>query len=97
MIKAHEGQKVSNAMINALVAQEIQRQKTIRESELEAEVDTLRRELEIRKRQDAEIYALFVQEQKEHSILKSVWWALVGWTVLGIGALVDMLRGLYAV
>lgn len=92
MIKSYEGQTVGSAMIDAIVAQEIRRQKTVREAELEAEVNTLRRELEIRKRQDAEIYTQFVDEPVDHSVISDIYWALVGWVVLIFAALSDALR-----
>lgn len=90
MIKSHEGQSVGNAMINALVAQEIARQKTIREAELEAEINTLRRELEIRKREERAAYMRYY-EPEDDGILSAIWWALVGWVVLAVGALHDLI------
>jgi hypothetical protein len=96
MIKSYEGQTVSNAMIDAIVAQEIQRQKTAREAELEAEVKSLQMELDLRKTRDTAIYTRFIDDADrdyayvdEHSMISDIYWAVIGWIVLAFAALFD--------
>lgn len=52
MIKAYEGQTVHNAMIDAIVKQEIERQNNARVAALEAENARLRDELALRRQSD---------------------------------------------
>ena len=52
MIKSYDTQTVGSAMINAIVAQEVKRQRDARVAALESENAELRRKLEIRKRRE---------------------------------------------
>ena len=97
MIKAYDTQSVSNAMINALVAQELQRQKTMREAELENKVRDLEMELELRKQRDASIYSRLLESSEYHAeeggAVSSILWAIIGYLVLAFGWLGDVIYG----
>lgn len=99
MVVSYDTQRVGGEMINAIVAQEIKRQKTAREAELEQTVNDLQMQLDLRKQHDAKLYTRFVDDDRrrysyEHNdgVLATIWWALVGWTVLAVGALIDLVR-----
>lgn len=99
MITSYDTQKVSNALIQAVVMDEIKKQKTAREEELEAENNRLKRELELRKQRDRRIYATFIDdadryyaaEQQHHWGLNDILWTLYAWLILAFGALFDAL------
>lgn len=99
MITAHDTQTVGNHMIQAIVAQEIQRQKTAREVELEQQVKDLRMENDLLKRRSAAIYTDFIDRDNRWydadaprgGVVAAVWWTLVAWSVLAFGALFDAL------
>lgn len=98
MIKAYEGQTVHNAMIDAIVRQEMERQNNARVAELEAENARLRDELALRRQKDAAVYTRFIRdaardypEPRRGTRLGDVLWALVGYVVLGFGALFERL------
>lgn len=100
MIKAYDGQVVHNAMIDAIVAQELSRQHTAREAEMQREIDALRMELDLRKRKDAHIYTRFITAAerdypapREGTVIGKALWAVVGWLVLGAHWLVDVFEG----
>ena len=78
MIKSYDGQTVRSAMIDAIVAQEMERRTDERVAALEAEVERLTTELELRKSREGRIYTWFG-------------WALAGYAVLAFGALFDAL------
>ena len=104
MIKAHEGQRVHNAMIDQLVQQEVirimaerEREEAEKEAEREREIERLRVELELRRKRDPRIYTALIRDARHRywfdpgsqCFIARAWWALVGWAVLGIGALLD--------
>lgn len=98
MLTAYDTQKVGNALIQAVVADEIKRQKTEREAELEAEVKRLNMELDLRKQRDQRIYTRFIDEaernysdEERHGILTDILWTLYAWLILAFGALFDAL------
>lgn len=98
MIKAYDGQVVHNAMIDAIVAQEIQRQRSQREAEMQREIDALRMELELRKQKDGHIYTRFISDaEREYpapskgNIVTRAMWAVIGWAVLGVAWLNEVL------
>lgn len=98
MIKAYEGQKVSNAMVDALVAQELERQRRQWEAEQEREKELLRMELDMRRQRDAQVFTHFIEQARRDypepargTLLGGIGWALVGWLVLAFGALFDRL------
>ena len=106
MIKAYEGQRVHNAMIDQLVRQEVIRIMAEREQEeaekevaREKELCRLRVELELRKRRDPRVYRALIREARSkywfnpgsQSIIAKGWWALVGWAVLGFDSLIERL------
>lgn len=98
MIKSYEGQTVHNAMIDAIVAQEMKRQTNERVAELEAEVERLTTELELRKAREGRIYTRFIEDARRDypepvrgTRLGNIGWALAGYVVLGFGALFDAL------
>lgn len=98
MIKSYDTQTVSSAMIDAIVAQEMERQTDGRVAELEAEVSRLRAELEMRKAHDGRLYTRFIEsvardypEPKRGTRLGDIGWALAGYVVLAFGALFDAL------
>ena len=98
MIKAYDGQTVRNAMIDALVAQELERQRSMRETELEGEIARLRDELAMRRQKDAYIYGRLVEDAREHypdpervTLIERAAWAVIGWVVLAFGALFERL------
>lgn len=93
MIKAYDTQKVGGNMLNALVEQEAARKRSAREARLEAENEWLKmcREMD-RKRIDRlmreRMNRMPVNRQRGNA-LSDAWWALVGWTVLGFGSLIE--------
>lgn len=98
VISAYPGQKVHNAMIDALVKQEINRQNCARIEELEAEVARLKEELELRRQKDKYVYSRFVEDaernyadQDKGSLLNRIIWALLGYGILAFGTLFDKL------
>ena len=98
MIKAYEGQTVHNAMIDAIVKQEIERKNNARVAALEAENARLRDELALRRQKDAAVYTRFIEyaardypEPGPGTKLGDILWALVGYVVLGFGALFERL------
>lgn len=98
MLKAYETQKVGNALIQAVVAEEIKRQKTAREAELEAQVKQLSMELELRKQRDRKTFTRFIDEanryyraNERHNAITDILWTLYAWTILAFGALFDAL------
>lgn len=95
MIKAYETQKVGNSMINAIVEQEIKRQKDIRDAELKAQNDRLRMHVQMQERRIDDLMqeklARDYCQPERGNALGVIWWALVGWTVLAFGALFDAL------
>lgn len=98
MIKAYESQCVHNAMIDALVAQEIRRQNCARIEELEKENARLREALELRRLKDRYVYTRFVEDAERNypepdrgSLLGRIGWGLYGMLVLAFGALFDRL------
>lgn len=98
MIKSYDGQTVSSAMIDAIVAQEMERQTDGRVAELEAEVTRLNAELEMRKAHDGRLYTRFIAsvnrdypEPARGTRLGDIGWALAGYVVLAFGALFDAL------
>ena len=99
MIKAYETQSVSNTKINALVAQELQRQKTMREAELEDRVMELEMELELRRQRDNTLYSRLLESSEyhdsEHGVVSSIMWAIIGYLVLAFGWLGDVIYGCY--
>lgn len=98
MLTAYDTQKVGNALIQAVVADEIKRQKTEREAELEAEVKRLNMELDLRKQRDQRIYTRFIDEadkyyceDEHHNLITDILWTLYAWLILAFGALFDAL------
>ena len=98
VIKAYDGQRVHSAMIDAIVAQEMQRQTDARVKELEAEVARLEAELEIRKQRDGRMFSRFIADAERDypepgrgTLVGKVGWALLGWLVLAFSALFDAL------
>ena len=98
MIKAYESQTVHSAMIDAIVAQEIERQNSVRVAELEAENARLRAELELRRQKDGRIYSKLIESAERDypvparaSFVGAVWWSVLGWVILAFGALFDAL------
>ena len=104
VIKAHEGQRVHNAMIDQLVQQEVirimaerEREEAEKEAEREREIQRLRVELELRRKRDPRIYTALIRDARHRywfdpgsqCFIARAWWALVGWTVLGFWALLD--------
>ena len=104
MIKAYDGQRVHNAMIDELVQQEVirimaerEREEAEREKEREREIKRLRVELELRRKRDPRMYTALIKDAEDRywfdpgsqCFIARAWWALVGWTVLGFWALVD--------
>lgn len=107
MIKAHEGQRVHNAMIDQLVQQEVirimaerEREEAEKEAEREREIERLRVELELRRKRDPRIYTALIRDARHRywfdpgsqCFIARAWWALVGWAVLGFWALVDRME-----
>ena len=71
MIKAHEGQRVHNAMIDQLVQQEVirimaerEREEAEKEAEREREIQRLRVELELRRKRDPRIYTALIRDAR---------------------------------
>ena len=71
MIKAHEGQRVHNAMIDQLVQQEVirimaerEREEAEKEAEREREIERLRVELELRRKRDPRIYTALIRDAR---------------------------------
>ena len=98
MIKSYDGQTVRSAMIDAIVAQEMERRTDERVAELEAEVERLTTELELRKSREGRIYTRFIEavnrdypEPVRGTKLGNIGWALAGYAVLAFGALFDAL------
>ena len=91
MIKSYDTQTVGSAMINAIVAQEVKRQRDARVAALESENAELRRKLEIRKRRERQASKAARAIPAPRRPLSGVWWAVVGWTVLAAGAIKDRL------
>lgn len=98
MIKSYDGQIVHNAMVDAIVQQEMQRQRSEREAALEAENARLREELALRRMHDGRIYTRFIEdarrdypEPERGTRLGDIGWALAGYVVLAFGALFDAL------
>ena len=104
MIKAYNGQRVHNAMIDQLVQQEVirimaerEREEAEKEAEREKEIQRLRVELELRRKRDPRIYTALIRDARHRywfdpgsqCFIARAWWALVGWAVLGFWALVD--------
>ena len=96
MIKSYEGQTVRSAMIDAIVAQEMQRQRSEREAALEAENARLREELALRRMHDGRIYTRFIEdarrdypEPERGTLAGKIAWALLGWIVLGFTSLFE--------
>lgn len=96
MVKSYDGQRVHSAMIDAIVAQEMQRQTDARVKELEAEVERLEAELAMRKQRDGRMFSRFVEAVERDypapgrgTAIGRAFWALVGWLVLAFGALFD--------
>ena len=83
-------------MIDAIVAQEMQRQTDARVKELEAENKRLREELELRKLHDERLFTRCIAdaerdypEPERGTLLGKIGWALLGWVVLGFATLFD--------
>lgn len=108
MIKAYNGQRVHNTMIDQLVQQEVirimaerEREEAEKEAEREKEIQRLRVELELRRKRDPRIYTALIRDARHRywfdpgsqCFIARAWWALVGWTVLGLGEIIDRLRG----
>lgn len=104
MIKSYNGQRVHNAMIDQLVQQEVirimaerEREEAEKEAEREREIRRLQAELELRRKRDPRIYTTLIRDADDRywfdpgsrCFIARAWWALVGWTVLGVAALMD--------
>lgn len=94
MIKSYDGQTVRSAMIDAIVAQEMERRTDERVAELEAEVARLTAELELRKAHDGRIYTRLIERARQDypepprsTRPGAIGWALVGYIVLAFAAL----------
>lgn len=91
MIKAYDTQTVGNAMINAIVAQEVRKQQARLREENEwlkmcRQYDQRRIDRLMRDRMERRY-----PTRARKSILSSILWALVGWTVLGFDSLIERL------
>lgn len=105
IVKSYETQSIKNSLIQALVAEELKKQKTKREKELEdkileqqALIDKLQMEHDMRKQRDKKTYRKFMDEadryyfaEPSHNALAAVWWTMIGWLVLAFGSLFDAL------
>lgn len=101
MIKTYEKQAVRNSLVDEMVRQEIERLNAERDAEeaerqkaIEAEIKRLEDELALCKKRETRIFTQFIEDDKEvypptkePTVLAKVWWAIVGWTVLGFDKL----------
>ena len=88
MVAAHAGQRVTNHMIDELVAAEVQRREMASATERAAELQALRAQVDIRRDREQAYYRDKIDEARalyghnpRHSLLGRAAWGLIGLAV----------------